>query len=156
MYFYYTLSTLHIRVPNALKRTLTSLQITQFIVGGSFAALHLFVYFTPTTTLTASSTGAAPSSSASASVSYDGSSAHGKAAGMVHCLSNPGEVWAVVANVVYLTPLTYVPSLPAFLESVWLTWRSYLFVSFFVESYTKRGKTKRAAQAAAGKAANKL
>ncbi|PWW80141.1 hypothetical protein C7212DRAFT_289387 [Tuber magnatum] len=130
MYFYYTLSTVRIPVPNALKRSLTSLQITQFVVGGSLAALHLFVYFTPTTYLPGSLTEAVPSSSASAFVSSHGMPVGVKAPGMVHCLSNPGEVWAVVANVVYLTPLTY------------------LFVSFFVESYIKGGKTKGATRAA--------
>lgn len=106
MYFYYTLSTVSIPVPTALKRSLTSLQITQFVVGGSLAALHLFVYFTPTSYLAGSATGAPPSTSASASAHHDGAPIHNQAAGMVHCLSNPGEVWAVVANVVYLTPLT--------------------------------------------------
>lgn len=106
MYFYYTLSTVSIPVPTALKRSLTSLQITQFVVGGSLAALHLFVYFIPTSHLAGSATGAPPSTSASASAHHDGAPMHNQAAGMVHCLSNPGEVWAVVANVVYLTPLT--------------------------------------------------
>jgi len=46
MYTYYTVSALGFRVPNAVKRTLTSLQITQFLVGSSFAAIHLFVSYT--------------------------------------------------------------------------------------------------------------
>jgi hypothetical protein len=33
-------------VPNFVKRTLTTMQITQFLVGASFAALHLFVSYT--------------------------------------------------------------------------------------------------------------
>jgi hypothetical protein len=88
MYTYYTLSALHIRVPGLLKQSLTTLQITQFIVGGSFAALHLFVYLDSETP----------------------------------CLSNAGEVFATMTNCVYLAPLTY------------------LFVSFFINSYTKKGK----------------
>lgn len=45
-YTYYTLSALGYRVPNFVKRTLTTMQITQFLVGASFAALHLFVSYT--------------------------------------------------------------------------------------------------------------
>ena len=89
MYTYYTLSALHIRVPGLLKQSLTTLQITQFIIGGSFAALHLFVNLDKQTP----------------------------------CLSNDGEIFATITNCVYLAPLTY------------------LFVAFFVESYTKKGKS---------------
>ncbi|KAJ8105755.1 hypothetical protein OPT61_g9988 [Boeremia exigua] len=46
MYTYYTLSALGYRVPNFVKRSLTTMQITQFLVGASFAALHLFVSYT--------------------------------------------------------------------------------------------------------------
>ncbi|KAF2194863.1 hypothetical protein K469DRAFT_686800 [Zopfia rhizophila CBS 207.26] len=45
MYTYYTISALGFRVPQAIKRTLTSLQILQFVVGASFAAVHLFVSY---------------------------------------------------------------------------------------------------------------
>ena len=45
-YTYYTLSALGYRVPNFVKRALTTMQITQFLVGASFAALHLFVSYT--------------------------------------------------------------------------------------------------------------
>ncbi|RYO39429.1 hypothetical protein AA0111_g1617 [Alternaria arborescens] len=46
MYTYYTVSALGYRVPNVVKRTLTTLQITQFLVGSAFAAIHLFVSYT--------------------------------------------------------------------------------------------------------------
>lgn len=46
MYTYYTISALGYRVPNAVKRTLTTMQITQFLVGSTFAALHLFISYT--------------------------------------------------------------------------------------------------------------
>ncbi|KAF1809520.1 hypothetical protein P152DRAFT_159533 [Eremomyces bilateralis CBS 781.70] len=46
MYTYYTLSALRIPVKQVIKRTLTTLQITQFLVGFTFAALHLFVKYT--------------------------------------------------------------------------------------------------------------
>jgi len=51
-YVYFTLAAINIRVPQALKRTLTTMQITQFLVGASYAALHLFVkYDIPITTM---------------------------------------------------------------------------------------------------------
>ena len=34
-----------VRVPGAFKRTLTTLQITQFVVGFTYAVLHLFVAY---------------------------------------------------------------------------------------------------------------
>ncbi|KAK7543849.1 GNS1/SUR4 family-domain-containing protein [Phyllosticta citricarpa] len=46
MYTYYTFAALGIRVPQRLKRTLTTMQIAQFLVGASFAMLHLFVAYT--------------------------------------------------------------------------------------------------------------
>ncbi|KAF2757019.1 hypothetical protein EJ05DRAFT_487015 [Pseudovirgaria hyperparasitica] len=46
MYTYYTLSALGVRVPQAVKRSLTTMQITQFVVGGSFAILHLCIQYT--------------------------------------------------------------------------------------------------------------
>ncbi|KAI5777901.1 ELO family [Geopyxis carbonaria] len=101
MYTYYTLTALHIRAPQLLKQSLTTLQITQFVVGGSTAVLHLFVMLGEDTP----------------------------------CLSNAGEAWAVVVNGAYLAPLTW------------------LFVAFFVESYTKKGKGK--GKAAAGKVEKK-
>lgn len=45
MYTYYTLTALSYRVPTTMKRTLTTLQISQFVVGASFAAAHLFVAY---------------------------------------------------------------------------------------------------------------
>lgn len=45
-YTYYTVSALGFRVPQGIKRTLTTMQITQFLVGVAFAACHLFVSYT--------------------------------------------------------------------------------------------------------------
>ncbi|CAN6636622.1 hypothetical protein TRVA0_016S00254 [Trichomonascus vanleenenianus] len=78
MYFYYTLSALKIRVPTALKRALTTAQICQFVFGGTFASLHMFIYyFNPST------------------------GSH------VSCMANPGQSFAIFFNVFYLAPLTY-------------------------------------------------
>lgn len=46
MYTYYALSALKVRVPSQLKQLLTSLQITQFVVGGLVAASYLFINVT--------------------------------------------------------------------------------------------------------------
>jgi hypothetical protein len=66
MYSYYTCSTIGIRLPNAFKRALTTLQITQFIVGGSLAASYLFVHLPklPSTpaALSSAAAGAVPAS----------------------------------------------------------------------------------------------
>jgi len=45
-YTYYTVSALGVRVPQALKRTLTTAQISQFLMGFAFASFHLFVSYT--------------------------------------------------------------------------------------------------------------
>lgn len=45
-YTYYTVAAFRVKVPQVVKRTLTSLQITQFLVGASFALIHLFVSYT--------------------------------------------------------------------------------------------------------------
>ncbi|KAJ6117300.1 hypothetical protein N7512_007025 [Penicillium capsulatum] len=46
MYTYYTITALRIRVPNAIKRSLTTMQITQFVFGTNMAAAYLFVHYT--------------------------------------------------------------------------------------------------------------
>lgn len=45
MYFYYTLAALGIKVPNRIKKTLTTLQISQFVIGASFAFTHLVIAY---------------------------------------------------------------------------------------------------------------
>ncbi|OCK92177.1 uncharacterized protein K441DRAFT_697969 [Cenococcum geophilum 1.58] len=75
MYTYYTISALRFRVPQTIKRTLTTMQIAQFVVGVSFAAAHLFISYTvPVSTpytlfKTISSTASATSSVASSAIS---------------------------------------------------------------------------------------
>jgi GNS1/SUR4 family len=46
MYSYYTLTAFHIRVPNAIKRSLTTMQITQFVFGTFSASSYMFVRYT--------------------------------------------------------------------------------------------------------------
>jgi hypothetical protein len=118
----------NIRVPVFIKRTLTSMQITQFLVGGSGAMIHSFLnYNIP---VISSSQTDAPASSASAAAN-NGSvvAATGSLLDTVKgtfaqqnmpCITSSGQTFAVWLNVFYLAPLTY------------------LFVSFFIESYLRR------------------
>lgn len=89
MYFYYSLSCLHIRVPTIFKKSLTSMQITQFIVGGSFAVLHCFVWIYDVNNV--NTIPGQPST---------------EAAKLVSCISTPDQALPVLINVAYLTPLT--------------------------------------------------
>lgn len=44
-YLYYTLSALTVPIPEVWKRTLTTLQIVQFVFGASYAVAHLFIAY---------------------------------------------------------------------------------------------------------------
>lgn len=83
MYFYFTLSCLHIRVPQVFKKLLTSMQITQFVVGGSIAVLHSFVWIIDTSKIVGAE--------------------HME---LVNCISTPEKALPLLINVAYLTPLT--------------------------------------------------
>lgn len=76
MYFYFTLCCVKIRVPVVVKRVLTSLQITQFVLGGSLAVFHAFVWY----------------------VDVDNSSRS--------CIATADQALPLIINVAYLTPLT--------------------------------------------------
>lgn len=86
MYFYFSLSCLHIKVPTTFKRALTSLQITQFIIGGSIAVLHAFVFYIDTAV-------------DPAVVGKDNLK-------LISCISSPDQAIPVLLNVAYLAPLT--------------------------------------------------
>lgn len=79
MYFYFTLSCLKIRVPMFFKRILTSLQITQFVVGGSLAVINAGVRIADTTS---------------------------KNVDFVNCFQTPDQALSLFINVGYLAPLT--------------------------------------------------
>ncbi|KAI5967007.1 uncharacterized protein KGF55_000417 [Candida pseudojiufengensis] len=83
MYFYFTLSCLNIRVPTIFKKSLTSMQITQFIIGGSIAILHCFIWFIDTNEFISK-----------------------KKLNLISCISTPDQALPVLINVAYLTPLT--------------------------------------------------
>lgn len=77
MYFYFSLSCLRIRVPALFKRTLTSLQITQFVIGGSLAIVHAFIWYTDLTS-----------------------------GELTSCIATTDQALPLFINVGYLTPLT--------------------------------------------------
>ncbi|KAI3405068.1 hypothetical protein KGF56_002153 [Candida oxycetoniae] len=83
MYFYFTLSCLHIRVPTLAKKILTSLQITQFVVGGSIAILHCFVWISD--------------------LSLGDKIEEIR---LISCIASPNQALPILINVAYLTPLT--------------------------------------------------
>lgn len=45
MYTYYTLTAFSVPIPRSLKRSLTTMQIIQFLVGASYAATHSFISY---------------------------------------------------------------------------------------------------------------
>ncbi|KPM40663.1 hypothetical protein AK830_g5911 [Neonectria ditissima] len=150
MYFYYTLTAFSIRVPTPIKRTLTSMQITQFLVGASYAMLHSFVTYTVPITTRVNAVvkydaaapsdsvvpavaanaidslknyilGAAGAAEPSAVPSHVKTTVIGETRYVTQpCIATTGETFAIWLNVLYLAPLTY------------------LFVSFFIASYVKR------------------
>lgn len=142
MYTYYTLTAFNIRVPMVVKRSLTTMQITQFIGGASFAVVHSFVSFVVPVAPSAAATGSdAPRASHAVpsfkQVVFGARSENGNEGSyaLQPCITTASETFAIWLNVLYLAPLTY------------------LFVSFFIASYVKRTN---AANKAAGTKARRL
>lgn len=127
MYSYYTFTAFSIRVPTKVKRSLTSAQITQFLVGASVAMLHSFVYYTvPATNVPASEAsgsviGSIKNLVAGADAALTNSTGNlAVASKSAPCIATTSETFAIWLNVLYLAPLTY------------------LFVKFFITSYLRR------------------
>lgn len=91
MYVYYTLTALSIKVPTPIKRTLTTMQITQFLVGGLSALLHSFFSYSAPITVKSSDAKAATETRYLTQP----------------CIMTTGENWAIWLIVGYLAPLTY-------------------------------------------------
>jgi hypothetical protein len=147
MYTYYTVTAFNVRVPVFIKRTMTTMQITQFLVGASCAMVHSFISYT-IPVVTGSQTDA-PASAASAAANGSMVAATGGVFDSVKgtyarqtmpCITSSGETFAVWLNVFYLAPLTY------------------LFVSFFIESYLRRSNANQSSRRGAnvGVAARRL
>lgn len=155
MYTYFTFTTLNIQVPQILKKSLTTAQILQFIVGASYAAIHSFISYSflfevpiiKTVLNTSASTTLSSVRSIVTSTSFSEKikellivslgrsnkvqsevkspeftefhTLHSEKI-ISDCLDTSGQNFAVWLNVLYLTPLTF------------------LFVNFFVNSYFRR------------------
>lgn len=130
-----------------IKRSLTTMQITQFVVGASCAMVHFFINYT--IPVIAGPQTDAPASSASTAVTGCVVAATGRmldtfkgtfARQTMPCITSSGETFAVWFNVFYIAPLTY------------------LFVSFFIESYLRRSTANQSGRrgANAGVAARRL
>ncbi|GJN68745.1 hypothetical protein PLIIFM63780_001069 [Purpureocillium lilacinum] len=161
MYTYYTLTAFSIKVPMGVKRTLTTMQITQFLVGASYAMAHSFVtYIAPITLSSVTSTPvdvpAAPADSVMptaagtldslkklifGSVTKDAAAA---VAGSVKEQTVATETLYVAQPCIGTANETFA----IWLNVLYLAPLTYLFVSFFIASYVKRSN---AAQKANGK-----
>ncbi|ODA82860.1 hypothetical protein RJ55_01369 [Drechmeria coniospora] len=161
MYTYYTLTAFSIKVPMAIKRTLTTMQITQFLVGASYAMAHSFVtYIVPVTV-----TRVVPASVPEPAVLADPVIPH--TGGTFDALkrlifgapspSMAAPAATVMAEPVIITETAYMEqpcigtageTFAIWLNVLYLAPLTYLFVSFFIASYVKRSN---AAQKAVGK-----
>ncbi|KDE07202.1 hypothetical protein MVLG_02602 [Microbotryum lychnidis-dioicae p1A1 Lamole] len=129
MYLYYVASACHLPFPIFLKKNLTRLQITQFLVGGSLAVSYLFIALPNTrpahlqealAPLFCDMTHALGSSTLNVtSLEFAAREQLVEARVGGSCLVTPNQRLAVWINVLYLIPLTY------------------LFLSFFINSYRK-------------------
>ncbi|OBT65803.1 hypothetical protein VE03_03319 [Pseudogymnoascus sp. 23342-1-I1] len=119
MYTYYTITSFSVRVPKAIKQTLTTLQISQFIIGVYYAAAHSFLSYD----VPVSSSAPPPSAPISPNrrVLFTGpAGAPDQKYETVSCINTSGQTFAVWLNVFYLGPLMY------------------LFMRFFYRSYIRR------------------
>lgn len=163
-YTYYTLSAFNIRVPIFIKRTLTSLQISQFIIGASYAMIHSFIsYDVPVTTTILTSS--APAGAGSATPEAIGSDASHSAffdslkqlvlgvaskvttSAITHKASSGANAEAqhptTTEETIYTNKLipcitTTGQTFAIWLNVLYLAPLTYLFVKFFITSYLKR------------------
>ncbi|SJX60190.1 related to SUR4-elongase, involved in fatty acid and sphingolipid biosynthesis [Sporisorium reilianum f. sp. reilianum] len=150
MYTYYSMTAMKLPFTGGLKRSMTTIQITQLVVGINLAAAYLWLKYDPT----AYAAGAVPTpgrhvfnpltaamalfeaSNSTASKLLPTTSTQALqllrqtilasvgANNKTSCVLSSGELFAVVLNVAYLVPLIY------------------LFVSFYVRSYQKKAANK--------------
>ncbi|KAF4505331.1 hypothetical protein G6O67_007289 [Ophiocordyceps sinensis] len=151
MYTYYTLTAFSIKVPMAVKRTLTTMQITQFLVGASYAIAHSFVtYVAPITVVRpvvdrlaavavpANPVAPAPSGTLGALMRlFLGSATKQVPAVAVASVQEP----TMVTETIHFSQPCIVTAGETFaiwLNVLYLAPLTYLFVSFFIASYVKR------------------
>lgn len=168
-YTYYTLSAFSIKIPNVMKRTLTSMQITQFVVGATFAMVHSFITYVAPITSTHIVAEDAPATK-SAPIDYiipTAISALDSLKNLIFGSDNVAHKAAAAASpsAQKMTTVTQTSQLaqPCIVTSgetfaIWLNVLylaplTYLFVSFFIASYVKRST---AAQKLNGKTARDM
>jgi GNS1/SUR4 family len=161
-YTYYALTAFSVPIPQSLKRSLTTMQIIQFLVGASYAALHSFVSYTipvqvPDLTVSAQNAASTAISSAAAVASSAGLGGLLKkflfrAAGEEGLAENvngwhsTGQVTKGSSGAIqYRTEYQTVPCIDTSGQTfaIWfnvfyLTPLTVLFVRFFVKSYLRR------------------
>ncbi|KAI1854922.1 hypothetical protein JX265_002561 [Neoarthrinium moseri] len=160
MYTYYTVTAFNIRVPTAIKRSLTTMQITQFLVGASYAMIHSFVYYTiPVHVATSKPVSAVSEAVATATESAAAGGLLDSLKQAVFGAAEAANGAAVVSSqeagsaaVFYERQYRAVPCITTagqtfgiWLNVFYLAPLTYLFVSFFIASYIKRSsvETKR-------------
>ncbi|KAL7901464.1 fatty acid elongase [Trichoderma sp. TUCIM 5745] len=170
MYTYYTLSAFSIKIPNVMKRTLTSMQITQFVVGATFAMVHSFVTYVAPITSThvvaedVVATKSAPidyiiPTAVSALESLKnlifGSDSVAHEAAAVAASPSAQKMTTVTQTSQLAQPciVTSGETFAIWLNVLYLAPLTYLFVSFFIASYVKRST---AAQKLNGKTARDM
>ncbi|KAG5930414.1 hypothetical protein E4U42_001661 [Claviceps africana] len=156
MYTYYTVTAFSIRVPLVVKRTLTTMQITQFIGGASYAILHSFIsYLVPVTVTKMAATQMDDVPGSAADDAHPTAAA--AAAGVLDLLKKfilgsagsesavPGGAGQRPSSYVTETTLVAQPCITTanetfaiWLNVLYLAPLTYLFVSFFIASYVKR------------------
>ena len=95
------------------------MQISQFVLGGSLAMIHSFVQYAVPAVVNGTQK-STPSARVSAETASGADVEQVTNLVTTPCISTAGQTFGVWLNVVYLAPLTY------------------LFISFFVQSYIKR------------------
>ncbi|KAJ9638351.1 hypothetical protein H2199_007038 [Coniosporium tulheliwenetii] len=161
MYTYYTLSALGVRVPQRIKRALTTMQIAQFVIGTLFAASHLFISYTvpvstPYTVVTkVRELVTSIASAASSAVSDIALRAAGEEGLAENVRNNQGQVFGADAERYVDTERhdtryrneyqrvdcinTSGQAFAIWLNLIYLLPLTALFVRFFIRSYTRRG-----------------
>lgn len=154
MYTYYTLTAFRIKVPVFIKRTLTTLQITQFVVGASYAMVHSFVSYTIPVVLNSSGspiTSAVPAGASAGNAaiidnirnmiggvvgSKPATAADAAPSGMyrVAALSETASYGQRVVPCITSSGETFA----IWLNVLYLAPLTYLFVMFFISSYLRR------------------
>ncbi|KOS18534.1 Elongation of very long chain fatty acids protein 3 [Escovopsis weberi] len=156
MYTYYTLSAFNVKVPMILKRSLTSMQITQFIVGASCAMVHSFITFLVPMTASPASAETGPTLASKVGSIIPAAGAVDSMKHVVFGGANgdsmppvPSAIasrqsvgtGAAASSSAFLTQPCIATSSETFaiwLNVLYLAPLTYLFVSFFISSYVKR------------------